>query len=171
VAVDFRIREATVDDLPVLLHHRRAMFEEMGFTEPESLGAAVRLSEPFMRQGLVEGFYRAWLAQSDGKVAAGAGLLVVPWIASPRNPVPSLANVLNVYTEPVYRRRGLSRRLMEGIIEWCREQGFGVMHLHASEVGRFLYESLGFEPSNEMRLSLQTAPEQAQNGGSGAHHG
>jgi GNAT superfamily N-acetyltransferase len=89
---------------------------------------------------------------------AGAGLLVVPWVASPRNPVPRIAYVLNVYTDPAYRRRGLSRRLMETIIAWCREQGFGVVHLHASEVGRPLYESLGFEPSNEMRLSLQQLP-------------
>ena len=44
---------------------------------------------------------------------------------------------------------------MECIIAWCREQGFATLYLHASDAGRPLYEQLGFEPTNEMRLELR----------------
>jgi GNAT superfamily N-acetyltransferase len=44
---------------------------------------------------------------------------------------------------------------MQTMIEWCRREGFARVNLHASEDGRHLYESLGFEPSNEMRLKLR----------------
>jgi hypothetical protein len=44
---------------------------------------------------------------------------------------------------------------MEAMISWCRGQGFRSVALHASEDGRRLYESLGFEPTNEMRLRLE----------------
>jgi hypothetical protein len=40
------------------------------------------------------------------------------------------------------------------MVEWCREQGFRWIYLHPSEQGRPLYESVGFEPSSEMRLKL-----------------
>ncbi len=41
------------------------------------------------------------------------------------------------------------------LLAWCREQGFGSVSLHASEAGRLLYETMGFEPTNEMRLRLR----------------
>jgi GNAT superfamily N-acetyltransferase len=62
--------------------------------------------------------------------------------------------VLNMYTEPAYRRRGLAKQVLESIIAWCREQGFKAVLLHASDAGRGLYEQMGFEPTNEMRLLL-----------------
>lgn len=44
---------------------------------------------------------------------------------------------------------------MQTMIDWCRHEGFTHVSLHASADGRSLYESLGFEPSNEMRLNLR----------------
>lgn len=63
--------------------------------------------------------------------------------------------VVNVYTDPSHRRQGIARKLMEVIIDWCRSEGFGSVLLHASDEGRPLYESLGFTPTNEMRLMLR----------------
>jgi GNAT superfamily N-acetyltransferase len=64
------------------------------------------------------------------------------------------ANILNVYTHPPHRRRGLARELIVTALDWCREHGIRAVILHASRDGRALYESLGFEPTNEMRLML-----------------
>jgi len=44
---------------------------------------------------------------------------------------------------------------METIVEWCRGEGFGYVSLHASKDGRLLYETMGFQPTNEMRLYLK----------------
>ena len=41
------------------------------------------------------------------------------------------------------------------MIQWLKEQGFGSVVLHASDEGRHLYESMGFIPTNEMRLRLK----------------
>jgi hypothetical protein len=40
------------------------------------------------------------------------------------------------------------------LIEWCRTEGFDSISLHTTEPGRPLYEQLGFQPTNEMRLML-----------------
>ncbi len=61
----------------------------------------------------------------------------------------------SVYTEPKHRRNGLARRILNGMIEYCHENGWPRINLHASELGRGLYEDLGFKPTNEMRLVLE----------------
>ena len=58
--------------------------------------------------------------------------------------------MLNVYTEPAHRRNGVARATMD----WSREQRLARLVLHASKQGRPLYEVLGFEDSNEMRIKL-----------------
>jgi GNAT superfamily N-acetyltransferase len=62
------------------------------------------------------------------------------------------AMILNVYTEPEFRRLGVARRIMQTILDWIRARGLRSANLHASHEGRVLYEKLGFVATNEMRL-------------------
>lgn len=156
MSAEFRLRTATAADLEVILRHRRRMFEDDGFRDAAVLDAVAASSEPFIARGLRDGSYRGWLAENgSGHVVAGGGLVVHPWLGHPSSPQPRRAYVLNVYTEPEYRRRGLARRLMQAIVEWCRQEGFAYVALHASDHGRALYEKLGFKATNEMRLDLK----------------
>jgi len=149
------LREATPADLDVVMHHRRSMFAEMGSREPAALAAMEASSRPLFARGLADGTYRGWLAQAeDGRVVAGGGIIVLPYHSSPRDPQPQRAWIVNMYTEREYRRQGLARRLMQEMIAWCRAQRMTTVYLHASDEGRGLYESLGFTPTNEMRLPL-----------------
>jgi hypothetical protein len=43
---------------------------------------------------------------------------------------------------------------MASILAWCGEIGIDTIILHASPSGKQLYESMGFAPTNEMRLRL-----------------
>ncbi len=150
---DVSIRPVGLADLPEILRHRRFMFRDMGYTDAAALDAMQAASEPYIRRGLEEGFYFGWIAETRaGRVAGGGGVITPPWPAHPRDPRPTKAYILNVYVYPEFRRRGLARRLMEITLDWCRRQGYGVVSLHASDEGRRLYESLGFQPTNEMRV-------------------
>jgi GNAT superfamily N-acetyltransferase len=152
---NYTIRQATVTDAPIIVHHRRAMFTDMGLADPNDpagLDAMEATFAPYVTRALGNG----WLAETDGGcVVAGGGLIVHEWPARPGNPSdPHRAYILNVYTEPDHRKRGLARRIVMTILAWCRAEGFKAVSLHASTFGRPLYESLGFEPTNEMRLKL-----------------
>ena len=67
------------------------------------------------------------------------------------------AIVLNVYTEPAWRRRGLGELLMREVLAWARREQLDRLVLHASEAGRPLYERLGFVATNEMRFTGELA--------------
>jgi GNAT superfamily N-acetyltransferase len=150
------IRKAGVGDLEHVLHHRLAMFEDMGHLDPEILERVAKHSEKYFREALKNGTYVAWLAveSKSGKVVAGSGLLIAAWPGHPGENRPERAWILNVYTEPEARRKGVAKQLMEVIIAWCRERGLHTVSLHASPAGKSLYESLGFQATNEMRLKL-----------------
>jgi GNAT superfamily N-acetyltransferase len=62
------------------------------------------------------------------------------------------AIVLNVWTEPNWRRRGLATLLIEEILAWARTERLDRLVLHASDEGRSVYERLGFIQTNEMRF-------------------
>jgi len=152
---EFPIRAATLDDLTHIVHHRRAMFRDMGRATEAQLDEIVIAAERFLRSALPTGGYRGWFAVApDGRIAAGAGITIVPWPGHPGDAVNRRGWIQNVYTEPEFRRRGLARRLTETVVAWCREDGFHTVSLHASDDGRALYESMGFLPTNEMRLTL-----------------
>ena len=151
---NFKIREATSADLKIVVHHRRSMFFDMGYRDEAALAAMEATSEPFLAKGLANGSYRGWFVEDSGRVVAGGGIIIFEYHSSPSDPNPKRPLVVNMYTEPDYRRRGLARRLMEIMIAWCKQEGFGSVLLHASDEGRPLYEALGFVPTNEMRLKL-----------------
>jgi GNAT superfamily N-acetyltransferase len=149
------IREATIHDIPEIVRQRRRMYEDMRYTDVEGLERSSSLNSAYFCRAVPEGSFRAWLACDGERPIAGGAVLIVPWPAHPYDSECRRATILNVYTEPDYRRRGIARRIMETMIAWCRQENVARVNLHASDEGRRLYESLGFEPSNEMRLYLR----------------
>ena len=101
------IRPATVADSPIILHHRRAMFEDMGDGTPAERDAMEASSGPWLSKALADGSYRGWLAEAAGRVIAGGGVLIYPFPSRPADMRTQRAIVLNVYTEPEYRHRGI----------------------------------------------------------------
>lgn len=103
--------------------------------------------------------YIGWLAiHANGEVAAGAGIWIMDW---PPYLLPSdtmgagRAFMYNVYTEEEHRGRGLARKVVTTALDWCRSNDVSMLSLHTSPMGKSLYESLGFETTNEMRLVLR----------------
>jgi hypothetical protein len=80
---------------------------------------------------MAEGSFRALACDGERAVSAGA-LIISPWPAHPYD---------------LECRRAM--------IDWCKRKGLARVTLHASEDGRHLYESLGFESSNKKRLKLR----------------
>jgi ribosomal protein S18 acetylase RimI-like enzyme len=149
------IRPATLAELETIVHHRRSMFREMGYVDQQELDEMSARFRPWLAKKMECGEYLTWFAiLPDEAIAAGLGLWLMDW---PPHMVAGgrwRGNILNVYTEPAYRRMGFARDLMKVAMDWCAADDVGAVILHSSPAGRALYESLGFEATNEMRLLL-----------------
>ena len=151
----FTIRTGTPADAEMITGHRRSMFSDMGYGDEQWLSDMTGAFLPWVRRKMESGDYLAWFVIApDGSIAAGAGLWLMEWMPHRPGSPGRRGNVLNVYTKPAYRSRGLARRLMNQIVEWARDRGIEVLVLNASDEGRPLYESMGFHATNEMRIDL-----------------
>lgn len=155
----FTVRQAGATDIPVLAHHRAAMFRDMGQLASHQEESLKRATAAYLREALPRGEYFAWVAEDQEarpSTIGGAGVQLRPILPRPGIGTDDLelgpeAIVLNVYVEPAWRRRGVAESLMRALLNALATHDIHRIVLHASAEGRRLYERLGFVPTNEMR--------------------
>jgi ribosomal protein S18 acetylase RimI-like enzyme len=151
----YAIRPATFDDVSAIVSQRRGMLQELRNGDMSLLETTLVAFEQWMIPRMKSGEYLGWMAVSqEGKVVAGIGLWLQEWPASPRSRSVLRGYILNVYTNLEHRKHGLARQLTQTALDYCHAKRIELVALHASPYGRPLYESLGFEPTTEMRIYL-----------------
>jgi GNAT superfamily N-acetyltransferase len=153
----YKVRSLRASDIDLVCSHRERMFREAGWSG-EVLTA---MAAPFRRwlvPRVQDGRYIGWVAEENVTAIAGLGMMIIEWSPHPSHPTQDRRGyILNLFVEPAHRRVGLARRLMAMAIDDAERQGIGFMVLHATEVGRPLYEKLGWRPTTEMAISLTWA--------------
>jgi GNAT superfamily N-acetyltransferase len=155
-----------MEDVNAIAEHRARMFDEMGQVPPEAFEVLRAKSCERLRDFLTRGEYIGWLAIPQERpdiIAGGAGVQlrnVLPHPLPGANEGNGIAEgrhaiILNVFTEPQWRRQGVAVLLLRRIVEWARSERLDRLVLHASEAGRPLYERLGFVGTSEMRLASE----------------
>lgn len=156
----YSIREATISDLDFILDSRRQMFLDMGSSPAAITPLMMQIWREYFLTKLPSHDYFGWIVsvpQSEKearKDIAGGGLVIDNHPPSPKNPEGKIGYIMNVYVHPDYRHQGIARGIMCTILSWMQDHGIYYSSLHASEMGRTLYESLGYHSGNEMQLRL-----------------
>ena len=147
----YSIRLATPDEAPILAEMRRRMFLDMGKPDDERIRRVVEAFVPWIADAIRKERYIAWVATSSkGEIVSNAGMLLLEWPPNTRDLNLVRGYIMNVWTHPDHRRRGLARRLMEAVLAEAKRREIKVTALHASDYGRALYEQLGYRQSREM---------------------
>lgn len=147
----YQLRRAIPADAALIAAQRESMFADMGVEYSEDTAQFV----PWVEPRLSAGTYLGWIVEHGEVAVAGAGLMILDWPPHFIDPQPLRSYLLNVYTHPQHRGRGLARMLTQTALQETQRRGIRIMSLHASEFGRPLYEKLGFAATNEMRIVLE----------------
>ncbi len=142
-------RRAGVQDLEAYLPLRMAMLAEVSMLPPEpGLTSLWSANRRYFEESLKKESYLAWLAESQEETIAIGGLLLFYRPPTGENLSGLDGYVMNMYTLPAWRGRGIASRLMEMIVEEMRRRAAGRLWLHATPLGRPIYERYGFAPVN-----------------------
>jgi len=157
VSNSFKIRRAAVRDADVIAWQRARMFQDMGDVSGDAFEILRTTARARLEQWIDSGDYIGWLAtpvDEPETIVAGAGVQLQPILPRPFD-VSTIGEgqqgtIVNVFTEPQGRRRGIAGRLVKEIIAWSKNECLDRLLLHASDDGRSVYERLGFIAGNEM---------------------
>lgn len=140
-------RTATEHDIPELVRLRALLFEDLGgdFFNPATAGddwrhtlatvLARKLTDPDTLILVADG--------GDGLAACGIGS-VEQWYPGPHSRNGRIGHVIGMVTDPAHRRRGHSRAITTGLLDWFRARDAVRVDLYASREAEPLYRELGF---------------------------
>ena len=155
----FEIRRATAQDADIISWHRARMFQDMGDVSGEAFEILRTKAQARLEQWIDSCDYIGWLATPADKpqtIVGGAGIQLQPILPRPVDTSTigegRQGTIINVFTEPLWRRRGIAGLLIKEIVAWSKSERLDRLILHASDEGRSLYERFGFVASNEMRF-------------------
>ncbi len=152
-------RRASINDVPVLVDYRvRFLNELLNHLENDETSVVRKSLLEYFTKAIPSNDFVAWVAEYEGKMIATAGMVV--WQKPAKyGGVESgkLGYLLNFYTVPEARRKGICTQLLNELIKEAKLAGLKYLHLHASEEGINLYRKAGFvepdQPELELRLS------------------
>lgn len=140
------VRRASVEDAWELTRLRRIMIGTFRELYDESWEYACKdtlelaLADP---DGPMQAFV-VDAGDAPGKLAASAVGVIQQRLPGPDNHSGLVGFILNVSTDPDFRRRGYGRAVVEATLEWMDGCGVAKTELVASEYGDKLYRGLGF---------------------------
>ena len=140
-----RYCKAGPEDLELLVRTRiQVLLAANQLPEGTDMTAVETASRDYYRAALADGSHAAWLV-FDGDTWIGAGgVSFYRIMPTYHNPSGRRAYLMNIYTHPDYRRRGIARHLVDLLVGEARQRGITAISLEATDMGRPLYEAYGF---------------------------
>ena len=143
--IEYRI--TTPEDIDLLMESRLVMLREVNHLAPD-----YEYSEELKncsREYFLNGDQTTVLALDDGKVAGCASISYITVMPTFSHATGKRSHLMNVYTNKDYRRQGIARKMVNMLIEDAWNKGATEISLDATQLGRPLYESLGFGNNTE----------------------
>ena len=140
---EIRYIKTSEADIELLMQVRLEMLREVNDLSDEYVYDEILVAES--RKYFENGNQTTVLALDDETVVGCASLSYIWIMPTFDHPTGARAHLMNVYTKAKYRRRGISKRMVEILIDEAKGKGVTEISLDATEMGRPLYEALGFE--------------------------
>jgi GNAT superfamily N-acetyltransferase len=141
-------RRAELGDVPALVALRMALMDtSMDTRSPAATTALTEAMRVYFERTLPTEEFLAWVAEADGEVVAASGLVMFDGPPSDAYPTGREAYVMNMYTLPAWRGKGLASALVQRLMEDAEERGAQRMWLRATDQGRPIYERASFTPN------------------------
>jgi ribosomal protein S18 acetylase RimI-like enzyme len=150
------IRKAAIQDIEEICRLRLELFKELGEVRSEQEEALViTVTREYLEEVLSKNEFISYLALLNGEVISVSGMALFKRPPYLENLKGLEAYILNMYTIPPYRRKGLARSLLERLIEECKKMGVKRIWLHSSDDGKPLYSKMNFTLNHsEMELFI-----------------
>ncbi len=154
----YLLRIANLNDIDELIEFRIEFLQEIQNSPTNREIDIFRKSlKDFLLEKMKSNEFIAWLAEFDNSIVATCGLSYLQKPPHFINMTGKFAYIMNMYTKPKWRRKGIGSALLGKLIEEIKKKELTSVVLHATPYGKPLYEKFGFRENDgdkEMILKL-----------------
>jgi len=130
---------------------QKAMLSQLDLYMQDPMGDFGPMSESLAQQ-IIKGLklqpnFLFFLAKYDGEIAGFANCFVTFSTFKAKQ----LVNIHDIAVDPLFRKKGIGKALMEAIVDYAREHDFCKVTLevrHDNQTAQQLYQSIGFAECN-----------------------
>jgi GNAT superfamily N-acetyltransferase len=152
-----RYRRATINDVGTLVDFRIRFLNELdNHPENEKTQMLRNSLKQYFSESIPSNCFVGWLAECEGKTVGTSGMVV--WQIPGRYgglEEGRLGYILNMYTVPEARGKGICTRLLDELMKEARKLGLKYLHLHASEDGVGIYKKAGFTYPKQVEMIMR----------------
>ena len=147
------IRKAVSEDIPKIFDNRIRFVSD--FSKSELSAEFIENTLNYLKENIGRDDFLAWLAFDNDEIKSIVVMSIYKVLPTVTNISGKHGLILNVWTHEDYRRQGLAYMLLKNIISEAKAKGVDRVSLKATDMGRLVYEKLGFEDlSGEMALKI-----------------
>lgn len=148
-------KRATIEDIEILTKTRIEVLRAANkLTDEIDMSEVERQSYEYYVKALKDGTHTAYLVFDNERFVGAGGVSYFRVMPTYHNPSGEKAYIMNMYTNPEYRRRGIAFETLRLLVADAKARGVSAISLEATEMGRPLYEKFGFINMNkEMELT------------------
>lgn len=152
--VSYTYKKATIQDIDELVRTRIIVLRAANkLSDDVDMSLVEKESYEYYKRALESGEHIAYLVYYNDTFIGAGGVSFYQVMPTYHNPSGKKAYIMNMYTAPEYRRRGIAFQTLDLLVKDAKSQGISQIALEATDMGRPLYEKYGFvKLQDEMEL-------------------
>lgn len=154
--MEFTYKKAALADIDILTKTRievlRVVYE---LSNDADMFLIEKESYEYYLESLKEGSHIGYLVFDGDKFVGTGGVSFYKVMPTYDNPTGLKAYVMNMYTKPEYRRKGIALKTLDLVVQDAKSRGSTFISLEASEMGKLLYSKYGFVKMEDEMILLK----------------
>lgn len=147
-------RRASIDDAKRIVGARLLLLtEDSGYIRDEERIQLYENNMSHIQMNIANNTFISYLAFDGDTFVGTCSACLYSVLPGRKLPNGKHAYIQNVYVIPSYRRNGIAKKLIELIISEVKKNGYHGISLHATEMGKLLFEKCGFTSDNKVQLT------------------
>ena len=149
--------KATEEDIKTLVDYRILFALELsGGKNQEIINGLKNQMQAYFVKATKDNSCISFIARCEGIVAGIGSVHLREMPGNFKNPSGKWGYIMNMYTLPAYRRKGICKSILHLLVEEGKRIGITAFELHATKDGEFVYRQNGFDEHKEPTLRMYT---------------
>lgn len=151
--MNITISKASNHDIQTLVDMRiRFALELSGIKPEEDIKKLKQQLFNYFSKATLNNICISFIATSEGQAVGIGSMQVREAPGNFRNPSGKWGYLMNMYTLPEYRRKGICQRILTLLMEEGKKVGITAFELHATQSGEIVYQQHGFKLTKDLSM-------------------